>query len=165
MVNILAPVVTKAPTYVKVAHVPGLYRHARSGRYYACKKLGGIRRESSLKTCDRKIAERRLKEWIGNMDKVDAEVEKTTIGQLIQCFVVITGGMAHNTHVTNNALINEFLRWWPHGKDYQVRLIRPSSLDEWLALQEPRAAQRLLQPLRGVPQAAFRHRGEGPHHR
>ena len=38
MVNIFAPVVTKAPTYVKVAHVPGLYRHARSGRYYACKK-------------------------------------------------------------------------------------------------------------------------------
>ena len=69
---------------------------------------------------------------------MDAEVEKTTIGQLIQRFVVVTGGMAHNTHVTNNAIINEFLRWWPHGRDYQVRLIRPSSLDEWLALQEPR---------------------------
>ena len=138
MVNILAPVVTKAPTYVKVGNFPGLYRHARSGRYYACKKLGGIRRESSLRTCDRKIAERRLKEWIGNLDKVDAEVEKTTIGQLIQRFLVVTGGMAHNTHVTNNAIINEFLRWWPHGRDYQVRLIRPSSLDEWLALQEPR---------------------------
>ncbi len=139
MVTILAPVVTaRTATYVKVANFPGLYRHARSGRYYACKKLGGVRRESSLKTCDRKIAERRLKEWIGSLDKVDAEVEKTTLGQLIQRFVVITGGMAHNTHVTNNAIINEFLRWWPHGKDYQVRLIRPSSLDEWLALQEPR---------------------------
>ncbi len=135
MVNILTP---PTPTYVKVTHVPGLYRHSRSGRYYACKKLGGIRRESSLRTCDRKIAERRLKEWIGNLDKVDAEVEKTTLGQLIQRFVVVTGGMAHNTHVTNNAIINEFLRWWPHGNDYQVRLIRPSSLDEWLALQEPR---------------------------
>ena len=56
MVTLLAPV-AKAPTYVKVANFPGLYRHARSGRYYACKKLGGIRRESSLRTCDRKIAE------------------------------------------------------------------------------------------------------------
>ena len=36
MVNILAP--AKPPTYVKVANFPGLYRHARSGRYYACKK-------------------------------------------------------------------------------------------------------------------------------
>ena len=77
MVNILAPI-AKTPTYVKVANFPGLYRHARSGRYYACKKLGGIRRERSLQTTDRKIAERRIKEWIGNMDKVDAEVEKTT---------------------------------------------------------------------------------------
>ena len=105
MVNIARPV-TIGPTYVKVANFPGLYRHCRSGRYYACKKLNGIRRECSLRTSDRKIAERRLKEWIGNMDKVDAEVEKTTLGQLIQRFLVVTGGMAHNTHVTNDAIIN-----------------------------------------------------------
>ena len=54
----LAYLPAKTPTYVKVANFPGLYRHARSGRYYACKKLGGIRRERSLGTCDRKIAER-----------------------------------------------------------------------------------------------------------
>lgn len=139
MVNILAPIVTaRTTTYVKVANMPGLYRHARSGRYYACKKLNGIRRERSLGTCDRKIAERRLKEWTGNLDKVDAEVEKTTIGQLIERFVMITGGMAENPHVTNNAIINRFLAWWPHGRDFQVRLIRPSSLDEWLAHEEPR---------------------------
>ena len=74
------PVVTARPaTYVKVANFPGLYRHSRSGRYYACKKLGGIRRERSLGTCDRKIAERRMKEWLDSLDKVDAEVEKITI--------------------------------------------------------------------------------------
>lgn len=95
---------------------PGLYRHSRSRRYYGCKKLGGIRREKSLETCDRKIAERRLKEWIGNLDKVDAEVEKTTIGQFIERFCVVTGSMAPNTHVTNKAIINCFLDWWPHGK-------------------------------------------------
>ena len=50
----------------------------------------------------------------------------------------VTGGMAENTHVTNNAIINHFLAWWPHGRDYQVRSIRPSMLDEWLAHEEPR---------------------------
>lgn len=141
MVNILAPVVAaRATTYVKVANVPGLYRHARSGRYYACKKLNGIRRERSLGTSDRKIAERKLKEWVGNLDKVDPEVEKTTLGRLIERFVKVTGGMAKNTHVTNNAIINHFLAWWPHGRDYQVRLVRPSTLDEWLAHEEPRLA-------------------------
>ena len=96
MVNILAPV-AKAPAYVKVANYPGLYRHARSGRYYACKKQGGIRRERSLGTCDRKIAERRMKEWLGNLDKVDAEVEKTTLGQLIKRFV-----KCHRRHRLSN---------------------------------------------------------------
>lgn len=81
MVTLLAPVVTaRTATYVKVTNVTGLYRHARSGRYYACKKQGGIRRERSLGTCDRKIAERRIKDWLGSLDKVDAEVEKTTLG-------------------------------------------------------------------------------------
>lgn len=45
---IIARPVTTGPTYVKVANFPGPYRHARSGRYYACKKLNGIRRERSL---------------------------------------------------------------------------------------------------------------------
>ena len=138
MVNILAPVVARAPTYVKVANFPGLYRHSRSGRYDACKKLGGIRRERSLGTCDRKLAERRLKEWVGNLDKVDAEGEKTILHQLIGRYFVVTGGMSKCSRTTDQSIIKRFLTWWPHGKDFQVRQIRPSMLDEWLAREEPR---------------------------
>ncbi len=138
MVTLLAPVVAKAPTYVKVANFPGLYRHARSGRYYACKKQGGIRRERSLGTCDRKIAERRMKEWLGSLDKVDAEVEKTTLGQLIHRFQVVTGGSSASSRTTDQIIIKRFLAFWHHGKNFQVRQIRPSMLDEWLAHEEPR---------------------------
>ena len=91
MVTSLAP--TKPPTYAKVANFPCLYRHSRSGRYYACKKLHGVQRERSLETCDRKIAERRLKEWIGNLEKVDTEAEKTTIGQLVERYRKFTAGL------------------------------------------------------------------------
>ena len=115
-----------------------MYRHSRSGRYYACKKLGGIRRERSLQTSDRKIAERRLTEWFGSFDKVDAEVEKTTLGQLIGRYLVVTGSMSESSRTTDQSVIKKFLAWWPHGKDYQVRSIRPSMLDEWLAREEPR---------------------------
>ena len=73
IVTNLAP--TKLSTYLKVANFPGLHRHSRSGRYYGCKKLGGVRRGKSLETCDRKIVERRLKEWVGNMDKVELMVK------------------------------------------------------------------------------------------
>ncbi len=128
----------KTPTYVKVANYPGLYRHARSGRYYACKKQGGHRRERSLGTCDRKIAERRMKEWLGSLEKVDAEVEKTTLGQLIQRFLAVTSGGSESSRTTDQSIIKRFLAWWPHGRDYQVHSIRPSMLDEWLALEEPR---------------------------
>ena len=128
----------KTPTYVKVANYPGLYRHARSGRYYACKKQGGIRRERSLGTCDRKIAERRMKEWLGSLEKVDAEVEKTTLGELIGRYLVVTGSMSESSRVTDQSIIKKFLAWWSHGRDYQVRSIRPSMLDEWLAHEEPR---------------------------
>lgn len=79
--------------YVKVANFPGLYRHAKSGRYYGVKKVRGKRKEHSLDTSDRKIAERRYKEWAANLEKVDHEVEKTTLRQLIATFQTIRSGM------------------------------------------------------------------------
>ena len=115
-----------------------LYRNTTSGRYYAVKKARGKRKEHSLATCDRKIAERRLKQWIADLDRIDSEVEKTTLRELITKLVAINRGTASNTQVTTRAIINNFLDWWPYGADIQVRNIRPSQLDEWLALQEPR---------------------------
>ena len=111
MVTLFAPVATKSPTYVKVANFPGLYRHSRSGRYYACKKQGGIRRERSLRTCDRKIAERRMKEWIGNLDKVDFKEEKTSLSQLLERFDKSTRGASESTRTTDRSIIMILLRF------------------------------------------------------
>ncbi len=130
--------VSNPKEYVKVANFAGLYRHVKSGRYYGTKKIKGKRKECSLGTTDRKIAERRYKEWVANLERVDTEVEKTTLGELIERFQAVTQGMVPNTQVTNRAIINCFLKWWPHGLNYQVRNIRPSQLDEWLAIQAPR---------------------------
>ena len=75
--------------YAKVPNVPGLYRNTSNGTYHGCKKVEGRRKERSLGTTDRKIAERRLKEWIANLGKVDSSVEKTTLKQLCERFVAI----------------------------------------------------------------------------
>jgi len=64
------------PLYVKVPNFPGLYRHAKSERYYGSKKVMGKRREVSLRTTDRKIAERRMREWVTNLSRVNGEVER-----------------------------------------------------------------------------------------
>ena len=106
---VLAHPPAKTPTYVKVANYPGLYHHARSGRYYTCKKQGGIRRERSSQTSDRKIAERRMKEWLDSLDKVDAEVEKTTLGELIQRFLAVTSGGSESSRTIGRSIIKMFL--------------------------------------------------------
>ena len=47
----------------KIPNYPCLFRH-HNGTYYGIKKIAGKRKEHSLDTTDRKIAERRLKDWI-----------------------------------------------------------------------------------------------------
>jgi hypothetical protein len=73
----MSPTQSTRQQLVKVAQVPGLYRHSLSQRYYGIKKVSGKRKEHSLNTTDRKLAERRLKKWIADLGKTDAEMEAT----------------------------------------------------------------------------------------
>jgi len=95
---------SEQPLYIKVANFPGLYRNTKSGRYYAVKKVHGKRKEHSLDTADRKIAERRFKAWVESLSKVDSEVEKTTLKELIKRFHAVTQGLVQNSQVTNPVL-------------------------------------------------------------
>lgn len=88
------PPPTTNEEYAKVPGTVDLYRHTNIGRYYGVKKVRGKKKERSFGTTDRKIAERRLKEWNDGLSKVDAEVEKTTLRQLIQTFIAVTSGRA-----------------------------------------------------------------------
>lgn len=124
--------------YVKIPHVPGLYRSTRTGKYYGCKKVQGKRKERSLGTTDRKIAERRLRDWIDNLGKVAPEVEKTTLKELVRKFIAISQAKAQGTRLTNEAILKKFLSWLPCKGSSEVRNIRTSQLDEWLATHEPR---------------------------
>lgn len=116
--------------YVKVPNSIGLYRHAATGRYYAVKKLNGHRRERSLRTTDRKIAERRMKDWINSLDKTDTEVEKTTIKELTARLIAMTQAKSESTQYVTGAVLRGFMHW--SGGNTQVRDIRPSRIDEWL---------------------------------
>lgn len=130
---------TQSPReYVKVPNVTGLYRHTRSGRYYGAKKLHGKRREVSLRTTDRQIAERRLRDWIGKLHRVDVEKERTTFRQLIATFIATTAGKSRSTQTTNACVVKRLKQTWRFGLDIEVRDIKPSQLDEWLAQHEAR---------------------------
>ena len=122
---------------VKIPNYPCLYRHSVNETYYGIKKTGGKRKEHSLETADRKIAERKLKAWISNLDKTDSEAEKTTLKQLIDKFVLVRQGKSASTKVTEQGIINNLKADWNYGMNIRVSQIRPSMLEEWLDVQEP----------------------------
>jgi len=124
--------------YVKVANYPGLYRSVSSQRYLGMKKVNGRRRERSLNTTDRKIAERRMTEWVRSLSKIDVALEKTTLRQLCARFLKLNQGKAKGTQDTDRALVKSLKEWWPYGWDIRVSDIRTSQLEEWLALHEGR---------------------------
>lgn len=142
-------------TYAKVPAFPGLYRHSRSGRYYGFKKLHGKRYECSLRTGDRKIAERRLRDWKRNLETVDREVERTTLRELIHKFVAANQGKSSKTRATNASIIRCVEKSWPGGTDVEVRAIKPSHLDEWLAMQETRLKNTTYNRYAGVLRHMF----------
>lgn len=145
----------KSSEYVKIPNFPCLYRNTRTGAYYAEKKVKGKRREMSLRTTDRKIAERRLKDWIGSLDKVDVEVEKTTLRALFQSFIRINKGKSDSSKDILNLVLGDFAKWWSHGLDFQVRKVRPSHLEEWLALQEEKHKNTTYNRYAGVLRQVF----------
>jgi integrase len=122
----------------KIPNVPCLYRHKINGTYYGVKKASCKRKEHSLATADRKLAERRLKAWIDDLDRIDAKAAKITIEALLEKFVAVNKGRAEKTRATDQSIINAFKRTWRHGLNMQVGEIKPSHLNEWLAHHEGR---------------------------
>lgn len=145
------------PAYLKIPNVVGLYRHVPSGRYYGVKKVKDKRKERSLGTTDRRIAEARLREWLLSLEKVDTEVEKTTLSELAKSLVAINQGKAYNSRYIIRSVVEElqeFLRGKGLG-DPQVRNIRTSHLEEWLANQERRLKNSSYNRYTGVIKQLF----------
>ena len=120
----------------KIPNVPCLYRHKINGNYYGIKKINGKEKDHFLDTCDRKEAERNLKDWIEQLGKLDAEAQKTTLDQLLQKFEKIRLGKSKSTKDAEAGMIKKLKSFWKHGLDIRVADIKPSMLDEWLAEHE-----------------------------
>jgi integrase len=127
----------KEKLWFKVPHRVGLYRNSRSGVYCAVKKLHGKRSEHSLRTTDRKIAERKMRDWVASLEKIDRELERTSLERLIEKFEAANRGKSPRTQATLRAILKH-VRNWPGGVKTQIREIRTSDLEQWLALHERR---------------------------
>jgi integrase len=123
---------------VRVPNVPGLYRHSLNLGYYGIKKVGGKRKEHSLRTKDRKLAERRLKEWLSTLGRVSPGVERLTLHELLQKHEKVQAGKSAKTQATDRSIRNKLRETWPYDFRMKVTDIRASHLNEWLARHEKR---------------------------
>ena len=123
---------------VKIPNFPCLYRHCKTGVYYGITKQGGKRKEHSLGTADRRSAERLLKDWLTDLDQIDQSTQKTTLDALIDKFLAMNKGKAAKTQATNQSIVNQFKTTWSFGLNLRVVDVKPSHLNEWLALHEGR---------------------------
>ncbi len=117
----------------KIPDRPGLYRHSVNRTYYGRKKIGGKRKEKSLETTDRAIAERRLKEWVENLAKIDREFEKTTLEELFEQFKATRAGKPKHTLATDAGIVKRLKETWHLAPDVQVSSIKVSDCARWLS--------------------------------
>ena len=134
----MSPLPSTRQQLVKVPQVPCLYRHSLSRKYYGIKKVGGKRKEHSLRTTDRKLAERRLKDWIATLGKVDREVERLSVREMLHKLQKANLGKAPKTRATDASITKKFKQTWPFDLDMRISDVRTSHLNEWLALHENR---------------------------
>lgn len=122
----------------KIPNFPCLYRHSVNGNYYGIKKVLGKKKSHSLDTADRKIAERRLKDWLQDLDRIDADAAKTTFATLLDKFSAANAGKAKKTQDTNNSILSVLKATWKPGLNIRVSEVKPSHLSEWLGQHEAR---------------------------
>ena len=111
---------------------PNLYRHRGSGSYYGIKKAGGKRRVHALGTADRKVAERKLAEWIKGVAETDATASNLTLGGLFARYRAVLSGKP-KTIETKETILRLFERTFERGMGVPLAKVRPSEIAAWFS--------------------------------
>ncbi|MDB6075571.1 MAG: hypothetical protein JWO89_3211, partial [Verrucomicrobiaceae bacterium] len=115
-----------------------MYRHSVNEAYYGIAKVGGNRKEHSLGTSDRRLAERKLKQWLADLKTTEGSQSQMTLGQLHEKYQMGFAGKKLKTRETRMSILKRFRETWRHGERIRVSSIPTSHLNEWLAQHEGR---------------------------
>jgi len=127
---------SRAGEFRKVAE--NLYRYSSNGIYYARFRFGGKEIQRSLRTADRELARRRLKEELEKAEKVDLKRSKMSLEELLRLYEENTAQYAPKTFKTRRSVLLRFKRTWSHGLEIRVSTVSTGQLELWLASQRPR---------------------------
>jgi integrase len=118
-------------TFQKVGEC--LYRYSRNGKYYARIKRGGKETKRSLRTNDRALAQRRLRDLRDEQQQLDPARGNLTLPQLCDRWLATKKNAKAKTLGTKAHVVKLIKSRWPGGATQRVRDIAPSQADLFLA--------------------------------
>ena len=122
--------------FVRVAE--NLYRYSTNKIYYAVFRNRGKLTWTSLKTDDREVAKRKLKEEMEKTEKIDCRHEKMTVDGLLNLFVDQLNRFDVRTIANRKSIVNAFKTTWKLGLDFLVKDVTRADLEVWLAQHRTR---------------------------
>jgi len=111
---------------------PCLYRY-KDGTYYARFKSGGKEIRCSLRTADRKLAERNLAEKKRQQSQIDPAKSKMTLAELCDVYLQTVQHQKPKTIERKTYIVRRIKEDWPGGSRVQVARIKRSEINLWLA--------------------------------
>ncbi len=111
---------------------PNLFRHRENGSYYGMKKLAGRRVIAALETADRKTADGKLAEWLGDLKKVDPGNRDMTLALLLEKYEAARTDLADSTRVGEKGRIAKFRELFPRPMETLVARVLNSDIAAWV---------------------------------
>ena len=111
---------------------PCLYRY-KDGTYYARFKSGGKEIRCSLRTADRKLAERNLADRKKQQSQIDPAKSRMTLAELCDTYLATIQHQKPKTIERKSYIVRRVKEDWPGGSRVQVSKIKPTDVNLWLA--------------------------------
>ena len=113
---------------------PNLFRHRENLSYWGVKKMNGKRTVRTLDTADRKTADGKLAEWLGELKKVDPANRDMTLAMLLEKYESARTDIAHSTRVGELGRIAKFRELFPRPMETLVARVHNSDIAAWVGL-------------------------------
>ena len=110
-----------------------LYRYSRNGVYYARIKRGGKETKCSLRTTDRALAKRKLRDFQDEQRQIDPSRGNLTLAQLCDRWLATKQNAKPKTLGQKTYTVEKIKTRWPGGAAQRVRDVVPSQADMFLA--------------------------------
>jgi site-specific recombinase XerD len=115
-----------------------LYRYSSNKVYYAVFRSKGKLVWKSLRTDDKDLAKRRLKEEIAKQERIDPNAARMTLEAALTLYEENILKYEDKTTRTRQSILKTFRNTWRHGFDLPVREISTAQLELWLAGHQKR---------------------------